>query len=175
MPEGLLTDRSYPGRVRLMYDLIVLAFRADLTRTVSLMLGNGGSNISYLHIGVPDGHHNISHHGKEAEKLEKIQQIDQWHVEQFARFLGALDDAEDGGKSLLHRSQVLYGSAIGDGDRHNHDNLPVLLAGRGNGKLKSGRRIKGSGNTPLAEAYLGMLKVLGIREKTFGDATKALF
>ncbi|MDJ0974059.1 MAG: DUF1552 domain-containing protein [Planctomycetota bacterium] len=175
MPEGLLTDRSYPGRVRLMYDLIVLAFRADLTRTVTLMLGNGGSNISYLHIGVPDGHHNISHHGKEAEKLAKIQRIDQWHVEQLARFLGALDAADDGGKSLLHRSQVLYGSAIGDGNRHNHDNLPLLLAGRGNGKLKSGRRLKGGGNTPLAEAYLGMLKVLGIREKTFGDGTKALF
>lgn len=173
MPEGLLTDGSYTARVRLMYDLIVLAFRSDLTRTVTLMLGNGGSNVSYVHIGIPEGHHNISHHGNEAEKLEKIQKIDQFQVEQFAGFLDRLDAADDAGKTMLHRSMVLFGSAIGDGNRHNHEDLPILLAGRGNGKLKAGRHQKESRDTPLANLYLGMLGALDIKAKSFGDSRAA--
>ena len=175
LPKGLARSGSYEDRVRLMYEIMALAMQADATRTISLMLGNGGSNISYRFVDVPDGHHNISHHGGEKEKLEKIQRIDQFHVEQFARFLTRLEGIEEQGKSLLHQSMIVYGSAIGDGNRHNHDDLPILLAGRGGGALPKGRHESYAPDTPLANLYLSMLRGLGIAEDTFGDAKKPLF
>jgi hypothetical protein len=157
-----------------MYEMIALAMQADATRTVSLMLGNGGSNISYRFIDVPEGHHNLSHHGSEKEKLEKIQRIDQFHVEQLAQFLTRLDGIQEQGKSLLDQSMVVYGSAIGDGNRHNHDDLPILLAGRGGGALPRGRNETYAPDTPLARLYLSMLRGLGVAADGFGDADKPL-
>ena len=119
-----------------MYDLVALAFRADLTRVATLMLGNAGSNRTYRFIDVPEGHHHLSHHGRDPEKIEKIKKINRWQIENLARFLDTLAAAPDGDGTLLDRSIVVYGCAISDGDRHNHDDLPILLAGGGNGTVR---------------------------------------
>lgn len=175
MPEGLLEGGGYPERLRIMYDLVALAWQTDRTRVTSLMVGNGGSNISYRSVGVPEGHHNLSHHGNDKAKLERIQKIDAFHIEQFRGFLERLDGIEERGKSLLHQSMIVYGSAIGDGNRHNHEDLPILFAGRGGGRVAAGSHKKEPRDTPLANLYLGMLRANGINAPSFGDSTKAAF
>ncbi len=175
VPEGLMDSGGYEHKPRLMYDIIALALQSDMTRTITLMLGNGGSNRSYRYIGVPEGHHNISHHGNETEKLEGIRKINRWHMEQFAAFLDRMASIDDGGKSLLDRSLVLYGSGLSDGNRHNHEDLPVLVAGKGNGKWRTGRHDKFPKETPMANLYMAMLKQLDLPADPFADGDKPLF
>ena len=147
VPEGLRGGSGFPERVRLIYDLLVLAFQADRTRIATYMLGNAGSNISYGFIDVPEAHHALSHHGGEARNLEKIARINRFHVEQLATFLARLSAVKEEGESLLERSIVLYASALADGNAHAHHDLPVLLAGGGGG-WKTGRHERFSRETP---------------------------
>ncbi len=174
VPKGLEQRDDSPrfvARLQLMYELIALAYETDLTRTITFMLGNAGSNRSYPFLGVPDGHHQISHHGKKPEKLAKIRKINRFHCEQFALFLKRLEATDEGGKSLLHRSMIVYGSAIGDGNRHDHLNLPIVIAGGGNGRFDSGRHLSLAPRTPMANVYLAMLDAQGIEEESFGDSS----
>lgn len=150
---------------------MVLAFQTDVTRVSTFVLANEGSNKSYAFIEVPEGHHDLSHHGNDAAKHEKIKKINRFHIEQFAYLLGRLKSIPEGDGSLLDRCQIVYGSGIGDGNAHNHDNLPVLLAGRGAGTLTPGRHIKYENGTPLNNLYLSLLERMGVPAEHMGDST----
>jgi hypothetical protein len=171
-PVGVPAD--FREHARLLCDLLVLAFQADLTRIVTFVFANDGSNRSYPTLSVPEGHHDISHHGRDAVKQKKIQAINTFHVEQFAYLLGKLKAIRDGNGTLLDRCLILYGSGISDGDTHSHDDLPILLAGRGNSTVKTGRHIRYSRETPLTNLYLSMLDRLGVPVDAFGDSTGRL-
>jgi hypothetical protein len=138
------------------------------------VFANEGSNKSYSFIDVPEGHHDLSHHGKNAEKQAKIQRINRFHVEQLAYLLEKLDKTREGEGSLLDRCMIVYGSGIGDGDRHNHDDLPILVAGGGGGALKPGRHVVHPKGTPLTNLYLSMLDGLGCPAPRLGDSTGRL-
>ncbi len=176
MPVDVLENagRGFASRLHLMYDLVALAFEADLTRTVTFMLGQAGSNRSYRMAGVTNGHHSLSHHGKKAANLDAIRRINRWHAEQFAGFIQRLSETKDEGSDLLRQSMVVYGSGLGDGDRHNHMDLPVLIAGRGGGRLKTGRHLVLPRRTPMANLYLSLMGKVGVHRKRFADSTGSL-
>lgn len=171
-PTGIPT--SYRDHMRLMVDLLVLAFQTDSTRISTCVFANEGSNRSYREIGVSDGHHDLSHHGNNREKLEKIAQINRFHMEQFAYFIGKLRDTREGDGNLLDNSMVLYGSGNGDGNRHNHDDLPILLVGKGGRTIDTGRHVRYARNTPLCNLFLSMLDRMGVESPRFGDSTGRL-
>lgn len=171
-PTGVPSD--YGEHVRLMGDMMILAFQVDLTRISTFMFANEGSNRNYRNIGISDGHHDISHHGKQAEKLEKKRQIDRFHVEQLAYILNRMRSIREVEGTLLDNTMLLYGGGIGDGDRHNHDDLPILLAGRGAGKLKPGRHVRFRQGTPLNNLFLSMLDKVGVDVEQLGDSTGKL-
>lgn len=171
-PNGIPKD--YSEHLRIMGDLMVLAFRADLTRISTYVFANEGSNRSYAFIGVPEGHHDLSHHGGEQKKQAKIKQINTFHVQQLAYMLGKMQAIKEGDGTMLDNVMIVYGSGIGDGNRHNHDNLPILLIGRGGGQIKSGQHVKYPFNTPLTNLYLSMLDLFGVKIDSFGDSTGRL-
>ncbi len=160
--------------IRLMYDLLVLAFKTDTTRIGTFMLGNEGSNKTYPMIGVNDGHHQLSHHQNDQEKVAKIAAIDKFFADQFAYFLKQLKDTPDGEGKLLDNCLVVYGGAIRDGNRHDHHDLPILLAGRGGGVVTPGTHIRYESETPLNNLYLSMLSSVGVDLDEFGDSTGKL-
>jgi hypothetical protein len=171
-PAGIPKD--YPKHIRLLADLLVLAFQADLTRIATFVMANDGSNRSYRFIGVPEGHHDISHHGRSRSKLTKYSKINRFHVSQFAYLIEKLKAVKEADGTLLDNCMVVYGSGIGDGNRHNHDNLPILLAGKGGGSLKTSRHVRYARETPLTNLYLAMLDRMGAPTKSFGDSTGTL-
>lgn len=171
-PGGIPTE--YQDHLRLMSDLLVLAFQTDSTRIATFVYANEGSNRSYRHIDVPDGHHDLSHHGRDPRKLEKICRINLFHMQQFAYLVGRLRSIPDGTGTLLDSCMILYGSGNGDGNRHNHDELPILLAGKGGGTLTGGRHVRYSRNTPLCNLYLELLDRMGCSTERFGDSTGRL-
>jgi hypothetical protein len=171
-PVGVPAD--FREHARLMCDLLVLAFRADLTRVATFVFANDGSNRSYPGVGVPEGHHDISHHGGDAAKQAKVRAINTYHVEQLAYLLGRLKAVTDGDTTLLDRCLILYGSGISDGDAHNHENLPILLAGRGNRTTTPGRHVRYPRETPLTNLYLSVLDRLAAPVDAFGDSTGRL-
>ena len=160
--------------IRTMADLMVLAFQTDTTRVSTFMLGNGGSNILYREIGIRGRHHQISHHGKDPKKIDMIRRINRFHVEQLAYLLDRLKSVKEGDGTLLDNTMVLYGSCIGDGNRHNHDDLPVLLAGNAAGSIRSGRHVRYPRWTRLNDLYLSMLDRLGADVPQLGDSTGSL-
>jgi hypothetical protein len=176
-PEIAVPDTApadYQEHIRLMCDLMVLAFQADVTRVMTLVLANEGSNKPYPFINVPEGHHDLSHHGNNAAKKEKIRQINQFHVEQLSYLLQKLKNTPEGGGTLLDHVMIAYGSGNSDGNAHNHEDLPVLLAGGGCGTLKSGRHIRYPQETPLNNLWLSMLNRMDLNVDPFGDGTGEL-
>jgi hypothetical protein len=169
-PDGI--PQTYGEHMQLMFEILTLAFQTDSTRVATLLLAHDGSNRSFSDIGVPEGHHDLSHHFGNEEKIKKIQQIDQWYIQQLAGFLQKLDQTKDvDGKSLLHNSMIVYGSGNADGNRHTHSNLPVVFAGAGGGTLKTGRYVK-TESTPATNLYLSMANRMGMQDLTqFGDST----
>jgi Protein of unknown function (DUF1552) len=167
-PTG--TPGDYGEHIRVMHDLTALAFQTDQTRVASFMIGNAGSNRSYRWLDVSEGHHRLSHHGRDAAKQEKIRRINRWHVEQLAYLLGKLQAIDDGGRTLLERTLIVFASGIGDGNRHNHDDLPVLLCGHGNGSVVPGRHLRYPAQTPMADLYLALLDRVGVRRASFADS-----
>ena len=157
-----------------MFDVLALAFQTDSTRIATFAFANEGSTKSYKFIGVPEGHHDLSHHGKDPDKQAKIKKINIYHVEQFAYFLEKLRSLREGDGSVLDHSMLVYGSGISDGDRHNHDDLPILIAGKGGGAFKTGRHVRYGKNTPLNNLYLTMLERMGTPTPRLGDSTGAL-
>ncbi|MBL8723460.1 MAG: DUF1552 domain-containing protein [Planctomycetes bacterium] len=175
-PPGLASSGNgsgYAERLAAMYEILALAFASDRTRVATLMLGNAGSNRSYKFLDVPEGHHDLSHHGKKPEKLAAIATINRFQLEQFAKFLQGLAARPDQGGDLLGNSLVLFGAGIGDGDRHNHDDLPILLAGEGGGAARGRGHVRLPGETPLANLHLAVARGMGVPLERFGDSSAA--
>ena len=171
LPETPGRRMAFKQHVNLMTDLMVLAFQGDLTRVSTLMFARAGSNRSYREVSVPDGHHGLSHHQGRESNLEKIRRIDRFHVEQFAYFIEKLKGVKEGDGTLLDNCMVLYGSGISDGNRHNNENLPLLLAGRGGGSIDPGRHIIYERETPACNLFVSMLERTGASVDSFGDST----
>jgi hypothetical protein len=177
---GLATPEGIPANeaeyMQLMYDMLILAFQTDSTRVATLLLGHDGENgRSYSEIGIAEGHHDLTHHQGDKERMDKVAQIDRWYVEQFDLFLKKLDDVKDvDGHSLLHNSMIVYGSGNADGNMHTHSNLPLVLAGAGGGLLKPGRYVK-HGSKPMSNLFLSLADHMGVQGiESFGDATERL-
>src|SRR6516162_7316601 len=164
-----------PKVIRLMLDMMVLAFWTDTTRNITFMFANDVSprNFSFLE-GVKENHHSSSHHGKDQNKLDSYKIITRWHVEQFVYLLTRLKSIKEGERSLLDNSMIMCGSSLSDGDRHDPNNLPILLGGKGGGRIKSGRHLASPSDTPLCNLYVAMLSCMGIDLPRFGDSTLPL-
>jgi hypothetical protein len=171
-PDGIPGD--FTQHVKIMYDLLAFALQTDSTRIASFMVLREGSNRAYPFIGVSDGHHDLSHHGNSSEKKDKIAKINRFHIEQFAGFLGKLKGMPEQGGSVLDNSMIVLGSGLADGNRHQHNELPVLLCGKGGGALHPGRHVKFSGDTPMTNLYLSMLAEMGVKADRLGDSTGLL-
>lgn len=171
-PEGI--PESFEEHIRLMGDMMVLAFQTDVTRVCTFMIANEGSNRSYPFIGITEGHHELSHHQGRAEKHAGIRAINTFHVAQLAYILQKMKSIPEGDGTLLDNSMILYGSGISDGNRHNHEDLPLLMAGRGGGTVLSGRHVRYSHETPMCNLFLSMLDRMGITADSFGDSTGRL-
>jgi hypothetical protein len=171
-PAGVPT--SYGEHIRLMCDLLVLAFQGDLTRIATVVLANDGSNRSYRDIGVPEGHHDLSHHGGDKKKQDKLRQINRFHISQFAAMLEKMKAVREGDGTLLDQVMIVYGSGISDGNAHNHNDLPVLLAGKAGNTIQSGRHLRLRRETPVCNLYVSMLERMGVPTKSFGDSTGSL-
>jgi hypothetical protein len=159
---------------KMMFDLMSLAYQADMTRVITFMMDFELSPRPYPEIGIPDGHHPMSHHGSDPEKIAKWTKISIYHVQLFADFLRKLRSTADGGGSLLDHSMIVYGAGISDGDTHSHKDLPILLAGGGGGRIKGGRHIVYPKDTALTNLHLTLLDNLGIPIETLGDSTGRL-
>lgn len=161
---------AFADHAKLMFDLQVLAFQADITRVVTFQLARELSNRTYPEIGVPDPHHPTSHHGNDPEKLAKIAKINTFHVSLFAQFLEKLKSTPDGDGSLLDHTVYLYGSGLGNSSLHDHENLPILVAGGAAYGMRGGRHIQYENGTPLANLHLTLLDRVGVHLDSFGDS-----
>ncbi|HVE39445.1 MAG TPA: DUF1552 domain-containing protein [Planctomycetota bacterium] len=171
-PTGI--PASYEEHIKLMGDLFVLAFQADVTRVATFVVANEGSNKPYAFIGVPEGHHDLSHHGGAADKKSKIAKINAFHTQMLAYTLGKLKSVKEGDGTLLDHCLIAYGSGNSDGNAHNHDNLPLLLAGTGGGAFKTGRHVRFAKETPLNNLWLALLQRVGVKLQSLGDSTGVL-
>jgi len=171
-PEGI--PHTYEDHIKLMCDLMVLAFQTDVTRVCTFVISNEGSNKPYPFIGVSDGHHDLSHHGNDEAKKAKIKQINIFHTKQLAYLLKKMKSVKEGDGTLLDHCMLAYGSGNSDGNRHNHDDLPVLVAGKGCGTIKQGRHIRYPKETPLNNLWVSMLDRMNMDVQTLGDSTGAL-
>jgi hypothetical protein len=168
MPSGVPV--LYGDYASLMFDMQALALQSDLTRVSTLMMGREGSLRTYPEIGVPDPHHPLTHHRDNPEWIEKVTKVNVFHMEQFARFVGKLAAMPEGDGTVLDHTVIVYGSGIADGNKHTHENLPVLLVGGGAG-LKGDRHLVYDDNTPMTNFYLTLLDRVGVREDQIGDST----
>src|SRR5262245_23931733 len=156
---------------KLMFDLQVMAYRTDLTRVITFMLARAGSNRAYPAIGIADGHHSLTHHQNNAEKVDKVAQIDAHLASMVAYYAGKLKSVPDGDGTLLDHVMIVYGSGTGDGNAHTHHDLPTVLIGGGAGQIKGGRHIRFAKETPLNNLFVGLLDKAGLPAEKFGDAT----
>jgi hypothetical protein len=168
-PSGI--PDSYREYVRVMYDLMVLAFQTDSTRIATFLLAHDGSNRRFKELGINNGHHEMSHHRRDPNLILALEQIDRFYVEQFAYFLQKMQATEDQGRSLLDQSMIVYGCAISDGNRHKHQDLPVVLAGGGGGSLRPGRHVRLQQGQPACNLYVSLLQRMGVEVDQFGDST----
>jgi hypothetical protein len=171
-PAGVPVE--FTDHVRLMFDLMTLAFQADLTRISTFMICREGSTRTYREIGVSDAHHPLTHHRNNPEWIEKVTKINCFHLEQFAYFINKLKSTPDGDGTLLDRMMVVYGSGLSDGNQHTHNELPVVLAGAGNGALRPGRHVRYPKETPMNNLYVAMLDHMGVPPEKIGDSTGEL-
>ena len=167
--------KQYAEHVRLMLDMIALSFQTDTTRIATFMFGNAVSNVSFRFLeGVNLGHHDTSHHGKTEDKLRQYQIINRWHVAQYAYLLGKLRSMKEGDSTVLDNSMILFGSALSDGDSHSPHKLPLVLGGRGGGRIDAGQHRMYTEDTPLANLYVSMLDAFGAPVERFADSTGPL-
>ena len=171
-PAGVPAD--FGEHAKLMFDLMAAAFQTDMTRIITLMIGREGSGRAYREIGISDSHHPLTHHRNNADMVEKVTQINRYHMEQFGYFLGKLKATKEGDGTLLDHAMIVYGSGLSDGNRHQHDHLPVVLAGRGSGTIKPGRHVIYPAETPMANLYVAMLDRMGVKRESFGDSKSEL-
>jgi hypothetical protein len=166
---------DHAEHVRLMMDMIATAFQTDTTRVATFMFGNAVSNVSFRFLeGVSAGHHDVSHHSKEADKLRQYQLVNQWHIAQYAYLLQRLSEMKEGEGTVLDNSMVLFASALSDGNSHNPHKLPIVLGGRGGGRIDSGQHLVYTEDDPLANLYVSMLDAFGAPVERFADSTGPL-
>jgi hypothetical protein len=176
-PKAAPTDRpnDHAEHVRLMLDMIATAFQSDTTRISTFMFGNAVSNVSFRFLeGVSAGHHDVSHHQKDADKLRQYQLINRWHIDQYAYLLRKLDAMKEGDSTVLNNSMVLFASALSDGNSHNPHKLPMVLAGRAGGRIDSGQHLVYGEDSPVANLYVSMLDAFGTPVERFADSTGPL-
>jgi hypothetical protein len=171
-PPG--TPADYAEHSRLMYHLLALALQADLTRVSTLMVGRESSIRSYDQIGIPESHHQLSHHRNDPATLAKLTRIQIYHLGFFAEFIARLQSMRDGDGSLLDRSMIVYGAGISDSNRHVHERLPVLVMGKGNNSLKTGQHLDYRTDTPVTNLHLALLHRMNVRAGRLGDSTGLL-
>jgi hypothetical protein len=163
--------RNYREHIRIMFDMLLLAFKSDSTRVASFLIGHDGSNRSFQDIGVSSGHHDLSHHGNDQDKMSKVSLIDRFYLEEFAYFLERMRSTRDvDGRTLLHNSMIVWGSGLSDGNSHSHEDLPIIVAGNAGGKFTPGRHLD-VGSAPLNNLFVRMLGEIGLPEVQFGDST----
>jgi hypothetical protein len=161
----------YTDHLRIMNDLLVVSLQMDITRVASFMYGVAGSNRSFNHIGVAGGHHELSHHRGDQAKIDALKKIDRFHMQEVGRFLAKLKSVKEGNSSLLDNCAIVLGGGLGDGNRHRHENLPILIAGRAGGRLKPGRHVRYKTEVPLTNLFLSMLNFHGVKADRFGDSS----
>ena len=171
-PSSIPDD--FEDHAKLMSDLMVIAFQTDMTRVITFMMAREGSNRSYRSIGVSDGHHSVTHHQNDPEKIAKTMKIDELHVASFAYLLDRLKATPDGDGTLLDHSMILYGSSISDGNAHTHHDLPLVLAGGKTCGIRGGQHVRFAPETPMNNLLLSMLERAGVPSETLGDATGRL-
>lgn len=171
LPELPVGIPDFDEHINLMFDMIALSYQADMTRVVSFMMAAEVSNQAYPHIGIPDAFHPLSHHNNNAASIRKLSQLQTWHSEVIARFLGKLAELPDGENSILDNSLFLYGSNMSNSNAHNNFPLPSVLLGGGAGKIKGNQHLKYEDHTPLANLLLTMLQSADVPVEQFGDST----
>ncbi len=171
-PYGVPAD--FAEHFKLMTDMMLLAFQADMTRVITFMVTHEGTSRAYREIGIPDGHHPCTHHQGKADLIEKVSQINEYHTKNFNLFLNRLKATKEGDSNLLDNSMIVYGAGLSDGNRHLHEDLPTLIAGKGGGFLKPGRRIVYRKETPMCNLHLTLMDRMGVPIEHFGDASGRL-
>jgi uncharacterized protein DUF1552 len=171
-PYGVPPD--FAEHFRLMTDMMSIAFQADLTRVITFIMTREGTTRAYREIGIPDGHHPITHHKGNPELMEKVTSINEYHTQQLAGWLQKLKATADGDGSLLDNSMIVYGAGLSDGNRHLHEDLPTLLIGRGGKYFKPGRRVTFRKETPMCNLHLTLMERMGVHLENFGDASGPL-
>lgn len=171
-PYGIPAD--FAEHFKLMTDMITVAFQSDMTRVVTFLVTREGTSRSYREIGISDGHHPLTHHLFNPASIEKVAQINTYHVKQFAGWLERLKASKEGDSNLLDNSMIVYGAGLSDGNRHNHEDLPTLMFGKGGGSFKTGRRIVYRKETPISNMYLTMMDRMGVNVEHFGESTGRL-
>ena len=168
-PYGIPAD--FAEHFSLMSSMIAIAFQADLTRIVTFLVTREGTSRPYRELGISDGHHPLTHHRNQPDLMEKVRKINEYHVQQFAGFVGKMKAAKEGDRSLLDNCMIVYGAGLSDGNAHLHEDLPTLMVGRGGNYFKTGRRIVARRETPMCNLFLTMMDRMGVRTERFGDST----
>ncbi len=172
-PSASVPD-DFAEHSQLMFDLLALAFQTDMTRVVTVLLAIEQSPRNYPEIGITEGHHGLTHHQGDKGKIEKVTQINEYHIKQFTYLLDKLKSIRDGDGTLLDNSMIVYGSGLADGNQHQHHNLPAVIAGRGRGTIRPGRHLRYADETPMANLFLSMLDRMRVPVDTWGDSTGRL-
>jgi len=171
-PYGVPAD--FAEHFKLMTDMLTVALQADLSRVFTFLVTREGTSRSYREIGIPDGHHPLTHHRNDPVLIEKVAQINTYHVKQFVGWVEKLKSIQEGDSTLLDNPMIVYGAGLTDGNRHNHEDLPTLIAGRGGNFIKTGRRAVYRKETPMSNLFLTMMDRMGVHTEHFGDATGRL-
>jgi hypothetical protein len=171
-PYGIPAD--FAEHFKLMTDMITVAFQADLTRVLTFLVTREGTSRAYREIGIADGHHPLTHHRNDPAMMEKVAQINTYHMQQFAGWVEKLKSIKEGDGSLLDNSMIVYGAGLSDGNRHTHEDLPTIIVGKGGGYIRGGRRIVYRKETPMSNLFVTLMDRMGAPVEYFGDSTGRL-
>jgi hypothetical protein len=171
-PYGVPAD--FAEHFRMMSNMVAIAFQADQTRIVTFLMTREGSSRPYRELGIPDGHHPLTHHRNQAELMEKVRVINSYHVQQFASIVEKLKSTKEGDGTLLDNSMLVYGAGLSDPNAHLHEDLPTIIVGKGGNYFKTGRRIVVRRETPMCNLFLTMMDRMGLHAEHFGDSTGSL-
>jgi len=171
-PYGIPAD--FAEHFRMMSNMMAIALQADQTRIITFLMTREGSSRPYRELGIPDGHHPLTHHRNQADLMEKVRQINEYHVQQFASFVEKMKSTQDGDGTLLDNCMLVYGAGLSDPNAHLHEDLPTILVGKGGGYFRTGRRVIARRETPMCNLFLTMMDRMGLHVENFGDSTGKL-
>ncbi|HET9215851.1 MAG TPA: DUF1552 domain-containing protein, partial [Terriglobia bacterium] len=177
-PEGMAkpagTPADFSEHFKLLTDMVTVAFQADLTRVITFLVTREGTSRPYREIGISDGHHPLTHHGGKRDQLARVTEINEYHLKNFASWVGRLSTIQEGSGRLLDNLMLVYGAGLSDGNRHLHDDLPTVIVGRGGGSLRTGRRMVFRRETPFSNLHLSLMDRMGVQVESFGDSSGRL-